>query len=112
MSAADTGGVDAAIEDSRNERRRQGRPALALVSLSCLLFLAIPWLASAGSGSPWIVLPFLGLGSPVVGDVLALRAVRADPLRATAALVLSVLPILVWGWLLLIVLSGGLDIGN
>ena len=101
------------IEGSQGERRRQGRPALALVSLSWLLFLAIPWLASAGSGSPWIALPFLGLGSPVVGDVLALRAARADPLRAAAAaLVLSVLPILVWGWLLLIVLSGGLDIGN
>ena len=100
------------IEAPRRARRRQGRPALALVALSYLLFLGIPGLANSGSGSAWIVLPFLGLGIPVVGDVLAIRAARADPVRAAAALVLSALPILVWGWLLLIVLGGGLDIGN
>ena len=54
-------------------------------------------------------MPLLGLGSAVVGDVLALRAVCADPVRATAALVLSVLPIVVWGWVLLIMLSGGAE---
>jgi len=95
------------MEAPRSEGRRRGRPALALVSLSYLLFLATTWFADAGSGSPWIALPFVGLACAVGGDVLAVRAAPADPVRATAALVLSVLPILVWGWLLLFVLSGG-----
>ncbi|MGZ4401748.1 MAG: hypothetical protein ACXVRI_02710 [Gaiellaceae bacterium] len=97
------------VEGSLNEGRRQGRPALALVSLWYLLFLTIPWIESARSRG-WIVVILLGLAGAVAGDVLAVRAARADPVRATAALVLSVLPILVWGWVLLVVASGGLQI--
>ena len=97
--------------EERRGRRSTAGTALTVASLSCLLLLTIPWLVSA-SADPWLALVFLGLAGGVASLVLALCTVRADPVRATAAIALSTPPILVWGLWLLIYLDGGLQIGN
>jgi hypothetical protein len=99
------------VESPPAEETRQGRPAagpaLMLASLSCFLLLGIPLLSSDNS---LFVLVVVGFASAVGGAGLALWTAHADTARAAAALVLSTLPVIVWGWLLLIFLSGGLEI--
>jgi hypothetical protein len=111
--AVDRLGSERALEDAEAvEDRRSSRPAdraLAAASLSCLLLVSVPLLGGFQLG----VLPgALGLLSAATGAVFAVSAFREDPGRASAALALSAVPLVVLGFLALIYLSGGIDIGN
>jgi hypothetical protein len=88
--------------------RRTASAALALASLACFLVLAFGFFATTGSIVPLLVT----FASAAGGVVLAIRALRTDPLRATAALLLAAIPLTFVGFLFLVALSGGFEIGQ
>ena len=80
--------------------------ALALASVACLLLVGFEFFATTGSTAPVVLTVAFAIG----GVVLAVRALRTEPMRATAALVLAAIPLAFIGFLVLIVLSGGFQI--
>jgi hypothetical protein len=101
--------IEEPLSGEHDDPRRSGHRALMLSSLSCLMFLALPWLSQLHSG---VVPGALAWASGAAGAALAFGALREDPARAAAALALSAVPVVVLGWIGLIILGGGLEIGN
>jgi hypothetical protein len=88
--------------------QRRASAALALASLACLLLVGFGFFATTGTIVPLLVT----FASAAGGAVFAIRSLRTDPIRATAALLLAAIPLAFVGFLFLIALSGGSPIGE
>jgi hypothetical protein len=108
-AVAAAGQIAPATSAEHDARARSGASAaLALASLACVLLVAFGFFATTGSIAPLLVTFAAAAG----GAVLAIRSFRTDPVRATAALVLAAIPLAFIGFVVLIVLGGGLAIGS
>jgi hypothetical protein len=94
------------------------RTGLMLVSAAALVVVLLPWILGYGDGYGWLRLGTIGLAlaAAAVGAARAAKSVRASPLRSTGTIALSIVPIVILGWILFVVLTAalgnGFQIGN
>jgi hypothetical protein len=104
-----------AVNSSLRELERGGPGRLSAPQK--LVVLLLPWILGFEYGNGRLRLGLLGLGlvGGVTGAVRALRSVRSDPVRSAATIALSIVPIVILGWILFVLLGlalgGGFELG-